>query len=82
MTAWMLYVAKLDSPLWRAYSASLPLVEEMSPLLCYSPGEAQQLQLPRLVAEAGVQYEYLVYQHDRWVGAGGGAGGVLVLSLL
>jgi hypothetical protein len=71
MTAWLLYLATLrDSPLWSAYCGSLPLAEEMSPLLCYSPQEAAELQLPWLVQEAKVQHDYLLYQHDRW-GQGG-----------
>jgi hypothetical protein len=75
MTAWLLHVAQLrDSPLWSAYCDSLPLVEDMSPLLCYSPSEAAELQLPWLVKEAQVQHDYLLYQHDRWAWEGAGLG--------
>jgi hypothetical protein len=67
MTAWLLHVATLaGSPLWSAYCASLPLAEDMSPLLCYGPQEAPELQLPWAVQEAKVQHDYLLYQHDRW----------------
>lgn len=57
MAAWLLWLRRAPpSPLWRQYLSLLPAPGETPCLLAFhDPEDAAELQLPELVAEAGVQ---------------------------
>eukprot|EP00879_Flechtneria_rotunda_P023117 GHRR01024437.1.p1 GENE.GHRR01024437.1~~GHRR01024437.1.p1 ORF type:complete len:173 (+),score=39.15 GHRR01024437.1:579-1097(+) len=64
LVAWLLYVARHGTGVWKLYVATLPQESEMASLMNFTPEERHELQCPEMQAHAAKERTAIQGLHD------------------